>query len=248
MRVLIFHPILEKNKLSFYLPLFFYQIKKIQTNKVLFIDIVNDIDEFEYLTYIREYEVLYFFFEEEFKFKYLNALKWVSKNQYNLSCVLLVDESKLKYSKEFKNEMVRKYNLIEIPYNENSFLKREAPLDEVMLEILKSKMLKISNRFKLDYQNKKIYFINNLKEKILVPLKKKIDFNTLHCFILNQGKVLSVEKLSNFVSNEPEQINDLIITNSITTVRKHLRKVVKGSDVDIVSSKKIGYELVIKTL
>jgi len=244
MRVLIFHPTLEQSKLSFSLPLFFYQIKKIQKNKVLFIDIVNDVDEFEYLTYIREYEVLYFFFEEELKFKYLNALKWVSKNQYNLSCVLLVDNSKLKHNKEFKDEMVKKYNLLEISYNENSFLNKEGPLDEVMLEILESKMLKISNRFELDYENKKIYFINNLKEKVLVPLKKKIDFNTLHCFILNQGKILSVEKLSNFISNEPEQINDLIVTNSITTVRKHLRKVAKDSNIDIVSSKKIGYGLV----
>jgi len=76
-----------------------------------------------------------------------------------------------------------------------------------------------------------------------LPFKKKLDFNVMHCFLLNKDKILSIEQIANFCSLLPEEVNNLIIENSITSIRRTFQKMNLLGKMDIVSKKKIGYVL-----
>jgi len=243
MRIIIFSPFYTKEELTKSFSYFFKSLEKLQKRKIIFYDFVTDIDDFDYHCFMRHYNLAYIFYEEEIKYKYLNSLKWIKKDfNFNLDIYLLLDLDFVK-DLSFKNALVQKYFAKELFYFDRD-IRKEIKLDnlsEIMLEMINRKMFSIPSFFEFDFNRRKIFYINEFAEKIFLPFQKKIDFNVMHCFSLNINKLLSMEQIVNFSSLVPENTNNLIIENSITSIRKTFQKMNLVSKMDIFSKKKKGY-------
>ena len=244
MRVLFFHPYLKKVEIKNLLPFYHHKIDKLNKKYILYEDYTNNIEELEYLAYIRNYDVVFLFYDENMRYKYLNALKWIAKTQFNIAIYLITDKEKIGQQTFFEEELIKRYNLNRINYSEQKLLNHQTKLNEKFISIIESRINNISDRFNFDAESKSVYFINSAKERILIPLKKKIDFNTLHCFVLNIDRYLTIEKLCNFNTFEPEYAKDLTLELSLASVRKALKSISSSDEVKIISKKKIGYRLV----
>lgn len=242
MRIIIFSPFYSKEELFFSLPYFFYHLNNLQKRKLVFYDFVTEVDDFEYYCFVRNYDVSFIFYEEELKFKYLNSLRWIKKSNYRTDAYFLTDLNTIN-DKNFKENLIKKYSAKEIFYNDKKIMQRKDPINELLPEIIDKKMLNIPSDFEFDLKNKKIFYFNLNKDRILLPFKKKLDFNVMHCFLLNKDKILSIEQIANFCSLLPEEVNNLIIENSITSIRRTFQKMNLLGKMDIVSKKKIGYVL-----
>jgi hypothetical protein len=207
---------------------------------LVFYDLVTEIDEFEYYCFIRHYEIAFIFYEEELKYKYLNSIKWIQKNNLNISTYFLTDSTFIK-DNYFKNELIKKAKAKEIIYSDKLLLQRKEPLNEKLPELIEKKMLSIPSEFEFDFDKRKIYYFNEYKEKIWLPFKKKIDFVVMHCFALHKNQLLTLEQITNFASLIPEDTNNLIIENSITSIRRTFQQLGLLGKMDIISKKKFGY-------
>jgi len=240
MRVIIFSPFYTKEELSFSLPYFFHHLNNLQKRKLVFYDFVTEMDEFEYYCFIRHYEIAFIFYEEDLKYKYLNSIKWIKQNNHNIDTYFLTDPNTIK-DDVFKEKLIKRYSAQELQYCDKKMMKRKDPINEIMPQIIDEKMLSIPSDFEFDFKTKKIFYINEYKEKIWLPFKKKLDFNVMHCFLLNKNKLLSIEQIANFCSILPEEVNNLVIENSITSIRRTFQQTGLLGKMDIVSKKKLGY-------
>jgi len=243
MRIIVFSPFYTKRELTKSFSLFFKTLDKLQKRKIVFYDFVTDIDDFDYHCFMRHYNIAYIFYEEEIKYKYLNSLKWIKKDfNYNLDIYFLMDPDFVK-DVSFKDALLKKYSAKAFFYSDKD-IRKEVKLNnlsEIILEIINRKMFNIPSFFEFDFHKKQIFYINEFAERIFLPFKKKIDFNVMHCFSLNVNKLLSIEQIINFSSLVPENTNNLIIENSITSIRRTLQEMNLLSKMDILSKKKKGY-------
>jgi len=236
MRILTFNVNLNQNEL----------VDNITKNlqNVVNIDIAEDLEEFEYLSLIRKYDLFILNLDNSNYKNYLNIFKVLNNRyskhedyRYKLFISYTKENPNLNYLQDsikriYKN-LQPQYKEITLENKENIFKNLIANYFYETPSLIKSIDIKISQ---------KIIIIKFENDSIEVKVKSKKDLYVLLYFIRHYGEIVNVETILSGISKEPELSKGSPVEAAISSLRKVFRTLKLKKDDPIVALKRIGYK------
>lgn len=187
-------------------------------------DFFDNIEDAEYCSFIRDYDIVYLEYKREYHKKYHNILAYLKKETQPKVYIITSQKENLKDFEryEFKEENIDfnlKNHLIEtLPNNESEIIKR----DNIIINI-----------------NSKTVFYEKDSEMIEVKFEKDFDFTVFLYFIRNYESTINIKNLLNATCAEPEYAKDSLVETSISSIRKTFISMFAINP--IKAFKKVGY-------
>lgn len=187
-------------------------------------DFFDNIEDAEYCSFIRDYDIVYLEYKREYHKKYHNILAYLKKENQPKVYIITSQKENLKDFEryEFKEENIDfnlKNHLIEtLPNNESEIIKR----DNIIINI-----------------NSKTVFYEKDSEMIEVKFEKDFDFTVFLYFIRNYESTINIKNLLNATCAEPEYAKDSLVETSISSIRKTFISMFAINP--IKAFKKVGY-------
>ena len=236
MRILTFNVDLKENEL----------VDNIAKNlqSVVHIDIAEDLEEFEYLSLVRKYDLFILNLDNSNYKNYLNIFKVLntqySKHEdyrYKLFITYNEKNSNISY---IQDSIKRIYKNLKPQYKNISFENKENIFKTIIANyfyetpsLIKSIDIKISQ---------KIITIEFENDSIEVKVKSKKDLYVLLYFIRHYGEIVNVETILSGISKEPELSKGSPVEAAISSLRKAFKALKLKKDDPIVALKRIGYK------
>jgi len=211
--------------------------------KFVHIDITKDIEEAEYLAYIRRYNQIYLEFNESNYKLYYNLFKVLNQYEKDFSYqlkILITEKTSKNILDIFKTHTKKIYKnispeFISVEPNELKSFFKESILEGFY------RTPEVIEKYEIDIKNQKITLIIDSKE-FNVHIKSKKDFKVLVFFIQHYGEVLNIDTIVSATSSKPELSSISPIESAISSIRNIFKKHNLFPGSPIVSIKRIGYK------
>jgi len=216
-------------------------IKK-EYNKCILLDIFcSDIEEAEYCLYIRTYDLIFINYRDINRKKYYNLLKTISRFYKLKNKIYILSEPKEKGEfKLFRQQQIKNFGELKINFldylNEKELFKIISSVSEDYLTDIP-----LINNLEIDHDKKQL--IINLEDKIVLSIKRDIDFQVLVYFIRHYEEIINIDSLLSAITTEPEVMHNSPIETSISSIRKIFKKAFDTNP--IKAFKKVGYRFAI---
>jgi len=209
----------------------------VDLDKYIFIDIVRDLEEAEYLLDIRGYNQIFLDFNENKYKKYYNLFKVINKLSIDFSYDLFLlydkESNKLNSLKEQVKSIYKNMNITYIQDKTANFIS-----EKIYHGFYQTPS--IIDSYEIDMKNQKIVLtIEN--ERFEIPVKYNREFKVIIFFIQHYGEVVNIDTILSGIVSEPEEFTNSRIETTISSIRNSFELLKLKVKNPIVAHKRIGY-------
>lgn len=230
MRILIYHEALyDKNHK--YNDILEETLKRIKTLKRVYIEEIENFDEFETAILTRSYS----FIITSKIYNKLNINKYI--NNLFFTSVMVLDENLKDFEKKNLYEEKKINYLIEL----NKYSKEEVLHKIFGIKLLSQAKIFQFFEFAINVEEKKIYINKELNKDIRGKM-----FDIFLFLVLNNGVTYSKEEIINAVFEEPEKINESSVDTYLSTLKTHVNNLTDRFKMNVIN--KEGYNISLNTI